>query len=198
MCQELGGRRCGWVLVGGRGNSVAVYSTPGTEEERAMAAERTRDVWGQRTPAWIDLPRVAEVMIARPDVHGATATVGELRAFFADDHVHMALLVDAGTLVGVVESSDLPASLDDGVPARSVSILAGRTIGPEAPAADAITRMKREGRRRLAVTDGRSRLLGLLCLKASGCGFCSAQDVTQRRDAHPAIRPTRIPPTSSA
>ena len=34
----------------------------------------------------------------------------------------------------------------------------------------------------LAVTNTEGRLLGLLCLKASGLGFCSDADVTSRTD----------------
>jgi hypothetical protein len=37
--------------------------------------------------------------------------------------------------------------------------------------------MNRDRRRRLAVTSDDSRLLGLLCLKANGSGFCSDADV---------------------
>jgi hypothetical protein len=40
--------------------------------------------------------------------------------------------------------------------------------------------MRRAGRRRLAVTSEDGRLLGLLCLKASGRGFCSDEDVAAR------------------
>ena len=41
--------------------------------------------------------------------------------------------------------------------------------------------------RRLAVVDDDHRLLGLLCLKRSGSGFCSDDDVISRRRAriHP-------------
>jgi CBS-domain-containing membrane protein len=56
---------------------------------------------------------VADAMLARPTVHGPSATVGELRAFFADDHVHAALLVDDGRLVGVVDRTDLASTTDD-------------------------------------------------------------------------------------
>jgi hypothetical protein len=40
--------------------------------------------------------------------------------------------------------------------------------------------MTATGRRRAAVVSDDGRLLGLLCLKASRAGFCSAQDVRAR------------------
>jgi hypothetical protein len=45
-------------------------------------------------------------MVRQPAVHSASTTVAEIRAFFADDHVHMALLVDDGELVGALERAD--------------------------------------------------------------------------------------------
>jgi CBS domain-containing protein len=120
-------------------------------------------------------------MVTRPAVHPTSITVGELRPFFADSHVHIALLVDGGgRLVGTVERADLAAATSDTVPAREIAALDGRTIRPEAALSEAIAVMRRGGRRRLAVTTEGS-LLGLLCLKASKHGFCSDADVAARR-----------------
>jgi hypothetical protein len=48
--------------------------------------------------------------------------------------------------------------------------------------------MVARGRRRLAVVDDRGLLVGLLCLKRSGRGFCSAADVAARaRDRRTSI-----------
>jgi CBS domain-containing protein len=121
-------------------------------------------------------------MVTRPAVHRPEATVAELRAFFDDDdHVHMALIVDNTTLVGVIERGDLATATTDETPAREIAKLDGCTIRPDAALADARARMTRDGRRRLAVTTKESALLGLLCLKASGRGFCSDEDVASRR-----------------
>ena len=50
------------------------------------------------------------------------------------------------------------------------------------------------GGRRLAVVDHRLRLLGLLCLKRSGLGFCSDRDVAARALANGApFAPAPIP-----
>ena len=92
----------------------------------------------------------------------------------------MALLVDGGRLVGTIERADLVTSIDE-APAREVATLDGRTIGPAAALSDALAVMEGAGRRRLAVTTDDSALLGLLCLKASGHGFCSDEDVEDRR-----------------
>jgi CBS domain-containing protein len=120
-------------------------------------------------------------MITRPRTHGPGTTVGELRAFFEDDHVHVALLVDEGKLLGVVERDDLQLPLDDSMPGCAIAELDGTTAAPDSALADAYTAMKRDGRRRLAVTTGDSILLGLLCLKRSGLGFCSDEGVLSRR-----------------
>jgi CBS domain-containing protein len=133
--------------------------------------------------------RVADAMIACPETHGADATVGELRAFFEDDHVHMALLVEDGRLAGVVERSDLPPVLGDDTPATSVAALAGRTTHADATLVDVFGALQRNGRRRLAVIDDGSVLVGLLCLKRSGLGFCSDDDVLRRR-----LQPDRARP----
>jgi hypothetical protein len=120
-------------------------------------------------------------MVTRPTTHRATATVGELRAFFADDHVHIAMLVDNGVLIATVERSDLDSATDDRAPALPLARLSGRTIFPYAAVEAARMNMLRSGRRRLAVTTREGALLGLLCLKSDGSGFCSDEDVSARR-----------------
>ncbi len=120
-------------------------------------------------------------MLTRPAAHSPTATVGDLRAFFDDGHVHMALLVDNGTLVGVIERGDLTTTTTDETSAREIAKLDGCTIRPDAALPEAHARMTRDGKRRLAVTTEESALVGLLCLKASGHGFCSDEDVAARR-----------------
>jgi CBS domain-containing protein len=124
--------------------------------------------------------RVADAMVVRPVVHGSSTTIGQLRAFFADEHVHMALLVDDGKLLGTVERADLARASSDDAPAREVASVSGRTIGPDVPLQEALAAMRRTGRRRFAVTRDTA-LLGLLCLKASGNGFCADEDVDGRR-----------------
>jgi predicted transcriptional regulator len=119
-------------------------------------------------------------MLTCPRVHRPSSTVAELRAFFSDDHVHMALLVEGQKLVGTIERADLTSRISAEMPASTIARLEGRTISREAPLHEALDAMTRAGRRRLAVTSEDSTLLGLLCLKASGVGFCSDADVASR------------------
>ncbi len=113
--------------------------------------------------------------------HPLSSTVGEIRDFFHDDHVHAALIVSpAGRLEAVVERDDLVdgQALDDA--AAPLGRLTGRTVPPGASLAEVHRAMIATGRRRAAVTSADGQLLGLLCLKASQTGFCSEQDVRAR------------------
>jgi CBS domain-containing protein len=121
-------------------------------------------------------------MLRCAKVHRQAATVAEVRALFADDHVHCALLAEAGRLVAVVERDDLgpgPA----GALAAGYGTLAGRVVHPGADLAATHRSMLGQGRRRLAVVDADGMLLGLLCLKRSSLGFCSDADVAARASA---------------
>jgi len=44
----------------------------------------------------------ADVMVRAPKVHGPGLTVAELREAFADDHLHMLVLIDGGRLLGTL------------------------------------------------------------------------------------------------
>jgi predicted transcriptional regulator len=119
-------------------------------------------------------------MLTCPRVHRPSTTAAELRAFFSEDHVHMALLVEGQKLVGTIERADLTSGLSAEMPASTIARLEGRTISPDAALLEALGAMTHSGRRRLAVVSHDSTLLGLLCLKASGVGFCSNADVANR------------------
>ena len=123
----------------------------------------------------------AEVMLTTPARHQLSATVGEIRDFFRDDHVHAALVVSpAGYLAAVVERDDVAGCQALDAAAAPLGRLAGRTVPAEANLAEVRRAMTATGRRRAAVTSADGRLLGLLCLKASRAGFCSDQDVRAR------------------
>jgi hypothetical protein len=127
------------------------------------------------------LRTAAEVMLTIPARHPVSATVGEIRDFFRDDHVHAALIVSpAGYLEAVVERSDIAGCRALDVVAAPLGRLAGRTVPAGASLAEVRRAMTAAGRRRVAVTSVDGRLLGLLCLKASRAGFCSDQDVRAR------------------
>jgi CBS domain-containing protein len=122
---------------------------------------------------------VAEAMIHVPKTSPGTATVADARETFRDDHVHCVLIVEHGRLLAVVERPDVqdahPAAL-----ASSTGELRDRVIGPEDDLATAWHLMACAQRRRLAVLDDHGVLLGLLCLKRTGLGFCSDDDVRAR------------------
>jgi CBS domain len=122
---------------------------------------------------------VAQAMVTNPKVFGPGLSRSDLDQLFADDHVHAALVVHDGQLITVIQRTDLEDSLPDANPC-SLGTLTGRVVAPDAPLAAVHARMRREQRRRLAVIDESGRLLGLLCLKKSGTGFCSDADVRSR------------------
>jgi CBS domain-containing protein len=133
---------------------------------------------------------VADAALGRPKVLPAGATAGDARAALADAHVHAMPVVEDGLLLAVVERADLEG-VPDATPAALVGSLAGRTVAPTADLASTWAGMAAEGRRRLAVVDTEGRLVGLLCLKRHGRGFCSAADVaareTERRAQDPGV-----------
>ena len=119
-------------------------------------------------------------MVTAPKVCAADVTVDDVRALFADDHVHAALVVDGEVLLAVVTREDL-AGMDGRLPAWSVGSLTDRVVHRDADVLTAFSLMSATGTRRLAVLDGDGRLVGLLCRKRSGRGFCSDADVAARR-----------------
>jgi hypothetical protein len=123
----------------------------------------------------------AEAMLTTPVRHPLSVTVGEIRDFFRDDHVHAALIVSpAGYLEAVVERDDIADCQALDAAAAPLGRLADRTVPPGACLAELHRAMMAIGRRRAAVISADGRLLGLLCLKASQRGFCSDQDVRAR------------------
>jgi CBS-domain-containing membrane protein len=132
--------------------------------------------------------QVADAMVTVPKTHGPDTRLAEVRALFDDDHVHMALIVDAdGRLLTTIERADLSAAMADSTRARRIGIITSRVIGPYQSLEYAMSVLQQARRRRLAVIDDAGRLLGLLCLKRRGDGFCSDEGVRQRaRDTEPA------------
>jgi CBS domain-containing protein len=125
-------------------------------------------------------PTVADVMIRRPKALPVHASVEDVRAVLADDHVVMALLTDDGVLRGTLLREDLPDATPGAAPALPLARVTGRTVAPTAPLADVHVLLVGTGRRRLAVVDGAGRLLGLLCLKRRRTGYCSDAGVAER------------------
>jgi hypothetical protein len=129
---------------------------------------------------------VADAMITCPKTHDVSAGLEDIRAFFEDDHVHMALVVAPdGRLVTTIERPDLPAGSQAPVPATQLGTLVGRTARPAQALDAAAGLLLRERRRRLAVVDDSGCLLGLLCLKKDRTGFCSDENVRERAEGGP-------------
>jgi hypothetical protein len=123
----------------------------------------------------------AEAMLTTPARHRLSATVGEIRDFFRDDHVHAALIVSpAGHLEAVVERDDIGGGRAPDAAAAPLGRLAGRTVPAGARLDDVQRAMTATGPRQAAVISDDGWLLGLLCLKASRARFCSDQDVRAR------------------
>jgi CBS domain-containing protein len=128
--------------------------------------------------------RVAEVMLREPRVLHHAATLDQALELFTSAHVHMVVLTETGRiggrLVGTLVRSDLPTTPPGAAaaaPAVTWARLVGRTVHAELPAQRALQLLRAGGRRRAAVVDDDGRLLGLLCLKRHGRGFCSDEDV---------------------
>lgn len=125
---------------------------------------------------------VSEAMLADPTVFDPSILVGRLRELFENRHVHMVLLVERGRLISAVERSDLDRPWPAYTTGSTIGTLRGRTIAPDVPLAEARRLLDLSGGRRLAVIGNDGELLGLLCLKSSRAGFCSAEDVLEHRE----------------
>jgi CBS domain-containing protein len=141
-----------------------------------------------------DLPvrqTVADAMILTPKISGSEATVRDMKAQFDNDHVHAGLIVHSGVLLAVVERSDLDQATSDEASALWVGRLSGRVVAGDHSLEAAHRWMTGSGTRRLAVVDEDGRLVGLLCLKRHGRGFCSAADLQSRADERQSARSSR-------
>jgi CBS-domain-containing membrane protein len=144
---------------------------------------------------------IADAMVTYPKMHGPGSGLAEIRAFFEDDHVRMALIVATdGRLVTTIEQPDLAAATWSAARVAKLGTLTGRTAGPADPLGAATAALLREGRRRLAVVDDSGRLLGLLCLKRDGTGYCSDEGIRERaqRAAQPQNQQAGWPRTAGS
>jgi CBS domain-containing protein len=101
----------------------------------------------------------------------ATATVGELRAYFAESTSHkLALIVDGERYVGAVAADAVSAAADD----ASAADLARRepVVRADAPAAEAEAVALADPSSRLPVVDDAGRLVGIVAINRARDGFC--------------------------
>jgi CBS domain-containing protein len=101
----------------------------------------------------------------------ASATVAELRAYFAESTSHkLALLVDGERYVGSLVASALDGAPDSEAAGRFA--VRGETVAPEMPADVARDRAMAMGSSRLPVVDADGRLLGIIAINSRRDGFC--------------------------
>lgn len=125
----------------------------------------------------------ADAMVTCAKTLGPDSTLEDVRAFFEDDHVQMALVVATdGRLITAIERTDIAGEISSHTLAAELGKLAGRLVGPSFSLASATADLLRDGRRRLAVVDKRGHLLGLLCLKRGARGYCSDAGIRARAE----------------
>ncbi|MFF3538891.1 CBS domain-containing protein [Streptomyces sp. NPDC002466] len=124
---------------------------------------------------------VVDSMHTFPKTSPPSTTVGQARELFGNDKVHALLVVDDDVLIAVVERPDL-VGRDDHEPVAPAGRLGDRVVAPSAGLRETWDAMVAAGRRRVAVTTEGDRLVGLLCLKSSGLGFCSDAGVRARAE----------------
>ena len=115
---------------------------------------------------------VGDVIHQRFSALAASATVGEVRDWFAEStRRRVAVLADAdGRYAGSLTAADL-AGADAGTPASEVAHI-GSTIGPDAPAADGFALASATEALRLPVVDAAGRLLGVVGVTDDRTAFC--------------------------
>ena len=112
----------------------------------------------------------SDLMLGNPKTLTAAASVAEVRELLDNPKVQMVLLVEGGVFKGAV--TDVPADASPRDRALAYLDMNVTTISPRASADQAFERATASPTRRVIVLDGDDNLLGLLCLNASGTGFC--------------------------
>jgi chloride channel protein, CIC family len=115
---------------------------------------------------------VAEVIHKRFTTLPASATIGEVRDWFAaSSSRRMAILADDGRYAGSLTPANLAGDLDVSRPAVEVAAH-GPTIAPEAPARAGEELALLTDARRVPVVDDDGRLLGILSVTGDLTSFC--------------------------
>jgi len=115
---------------------------------------------------------VADVTHSRFSAFPADATVGAVRAWFAESDSHrLALLADDGRYVGCLVPEDLAGGADPNEPAADRA-RRGPTVSPHAPAKEGEELALSSGTLRAVVVDSDGTLLGVVAVTADLQGFC--------------------------
>lgn len=114
---------------------------------------------------------VADVMHADFTTLAPTATVGEVRDWFAGGASRrLALIADSGRYVGALTAADVPVDLPRQLAAVQVARY-GRTVSPDMTAAEGRAEVLQTAARRAAVVDADGRLCGVLALTTDARHF---------------------------
>src|SRR5262249_27941610 len=120
--------------------------------------------------AYTDGQVAADLMLRDPKTLPAGATVADVRAVLANDHVQMALLTEGRAFRGAI------TALPDDAPADAAALgfadPSQPTIAPDEPAAEAFARASASPHRRVLLPHENENRLGLLGLNASRTRFC--------------------------
>jgi CBS-domain-containing membrane protein len=120
--------------------------------------------------AEVDGRTAADVVHRRMTTLPASATVGDLRAYFAESESHhLAVLVDGARYVGSLTPADLPA--DDAAAAADFA-RPGPTIAASTPAGAARDAALADPSARLPVVDADGALVGVVAINDARDGFC--------------------------
>ena len=115
---------------------------------------------------------VADVIHARFTALPASATIGDVRDWFAaSTSRRMAFLAEDDRYAGSVVPEDVAGDLDPTRPATEVAQL-GPTVLPDAPATHGQEVALRTAARRVPVVDHDGRLLGVLSVTTDLTAFC--------------------------
>lgn len=117
---------------------------------------------------------VADVMHRHVSTLPATATVGELRAYFAASASRrLAILVDGGRYVGSVTPDALPPDAEPDQPVAAY-VSRGAVLHVGASAVEARDRTLATPERRLPVVDDADALVGIVAIDVTLTRFCGA------------------------
>lgn len=115
---------------------------------------------------------VAEVMHRRFTALPASATIGDVRAWFdASSSRRLAFVADGERYAGSLTPEQVLGDLDAGRPAVDVA-QDGPTVAPDAPATEGRDLALRTDARRVPVVDGAGSLLGVVAVTSDLQCFC--------------------------
>jgi Mg/Co/Ni transporter MgtE len=124
-----------------------------------------------RTLDDIDGATAGDLMHRRITALPASASVGELRAYFAESTSHkLALLVDGERYAGSLEAEALDGADDSALASQFAE--RGETVAPETPADAARERALAMASSRLPVVDAGGVLVGIIAINHRRDGFC--------------------------